>query len=681
MSRRVLVTAALPYANGPIHVGHMLEAIQTDVYVRARKLAGDDVVFMWADDTHGTPVQARAHREGRSPEAIIAEAYDEHISVYRDFGIGFDIFHSTHSPENEHHAGEIFRTMQRNGQVVARDVEQFFCPNDAMFLPDRFVRGICPKCDSADQYGDACEKCGSTYASTELGSPACAMCGSIPERRSTEHLFVPLAPFEEFLREWIDGDGGRLQPAVRNFVLSWIDGGLREWDISRDEPYFGIPIPGHPGKFFYVWFEAPIGYIAATDRFCRDTGADFDAYWKTDPSNTEIVHIIGKDIVYFHCLFWPAMLKAAGYTVPSRVQVHGWVTVNGEKMSKSRGTFINARTYLEHAPAAYMRYYYASKVGSGQDDLDLSFEDFVNKVNADLVNKAANLASRCVKFISTRLGGTLAALPADTGDLAEKVRRKLATVADHYRAFESNKAVRTAMEVAELANLYVTEQAPWKLAKSDPERAREICSFGVWASQVVAAILKPVLPDWAERVERMLRLPSPLDFANGGQSLPAGHEIGEYEMLAERLDRKPFDAMVEASAASLPAPAATEEEAAASYEVEALADEISIDQFGLVDMRVAEVVACTTVDGSNKLLQLTLDLGPLGRRNVFSGIAKSYAPKSLVGKRVVALANLKPRKMRFGVSEGMVLAAGADDDSITVLELDVERSRPGDKIS
>ncbi|TPV93273.1 MAG: methionine--tRNA ligase [Myxococcales bacterium FL481] len=472
MSRRVLVTAALPYANGPIHVGHMLEAIQTDVYVRARQLAGEDVVFMWADDTHGTPVQARALREGRPPEDIIAEAYEEHVSVYRDFGIGFDIFHSTHSPENEHHAGEIFRAMEANGYVSARDVEQFYCPHDKMFLPDRFVRGVCPKCGAPDQYGDSCEKCGSTYASTELGEPACALCGTTPIRRSTEHLFVSLAPFEEFLRQWIHEDGGRLQPTVRNYVLGWIENGLREWDISRDAPYFGIEIPGHPGKYFYVWFDAPVGYISATDKWARDGGHDFAAYWQSTPDDTEIVHVIGKDIVYFHCLFWPAMLKASGYTVPSRVQVHGWVMVNGEKMSKSRGTFITARTYLEHAPAAYMRYYYASKLNSGQDDLDLSFEDFVNKVNAELVNKAANLASRCIKFIGTRLEGRLGELPADAAEFAQQIRARLRDAPTHYQAFESSKAVRGAVEVAEIANLYVTEQAPWKLAKTDPERAR-----------------------------------------------------------------------------------------------------------------------------------------------------------------------------------------------------------------
>lgn len=677
MSRRVLVTAALPYANGAIHVGHMLEAIQTDVYVRARKLAGEDVVFMWADDTHGTPVQARALREGRTPEEIIAEAYDEHIAVYRDFGIGFDVFHSTHSPENEHHAGEIFRAMQAGGHVSARDVEQFYCPNDAMFLPDRFVRGVCPKCKSPDQYGDACEKCGSTYPSTELGSPACSQCGTTPQRRSTEHLFVSLAPFESFLREWIDADGGRLQPAVRNYVMGWIDGGLREWDISRDAPYFGIEIPGHPGKFFYVWFDAPIGYISATDKWCRDSGRDFSGYWKSTPDDTEIVHIIGKDIVYFHCLFWPAMLKASGYTVPSRVQVHGWVMVNGEKMSKSRGTFINARTYLDHAPAAYMRYYYASKLSSGQDDLDLSFDDFVNKVNADLVNKAANLASRCIKFIGTRLGGTLAELAADTAPLVEQVRAKLADVPAQYAAFDSNRAVRAAMEVAEIANLYVTEQAPWKLAKTDPERARAICTFGVWATQVVAGMLKPVIPDWAEKVERMLRLERPLTFANAGDALAAGHAMGEYETLAERIDNKPFDAMVEASKASLPGSSAP----VADYEVDELTAEATIDQFAPVDLRVAKITACEAVEGSNKLLQLTLDLGPLGTRNVFSGIAKSYAPATLLGKHVAVFANLKPRKMRFGVSEGMVLAAGAADDAITVLELDPETSRPGDKIT
>jgi methionyl-tRNA synthetase len=687
MTKQVLVTAALPYANGAIHLGHLLEAIQTDVYVRARKLGGDDCVFMWADDTHGTPIELRARREGITPEALIERAYAEHVQAYTDFGIGFDIFHTTHGPETKVHAEAIFAKMRDRGDITQKSVEQFYCPVDKMFLPDRFVKGTCPKCKSPDQYGDSCEVCGSTYAPTELGDPRCSICGTTPELRSSVHLFVPLDRHEAFLREWLSPpeQGGKtvLQPTVRNYVMEWVEGGLRDWDISRDPPYFGFEIPGHPGKYFYVWFDAPIGYIGATQKYCADHGRDFDRYWR-DPSreHTEVVHVIGKDIVYFHCLFWPAMLHAAGYTTPSRVHVHGWLTVAGEKMSKTRGTFVLARTYLDHLPPDYLRYYFASKLSAAQDDIDLNLEDFVFRCNADLVKKAANLASRCCKFVSSRLGGTLAALPEDAAAIVADARRRIGEAACQYYGFESAKALRLAMQVAEDFNLYVTEQAPWKL--KDDERARAICSAGVYATQVIATILKPALPGWAAKVERMLRLPAPLDFHNGGEPLPAGHAIGDYETLAEPIDPAKVAAIIEASKESTPA-APREQggnvtENVATYEVEPLAAEVGIDEFGKIDLRVAKVKTCDRVEGADKLLQLLLDVGPLGERTVFSGIAKSYAPESLVGKHVVLFANLKARKMRFGTSEGMILASGATDDAVKVLELD-PASRPGDRVS
>ncbi len=684
MAKQVLVTAALPYANGSIHLGHLLEAIQTDVYVRARKLMGDDCVFMWADDTHGTPIELRARREGITPEQLIARAWDEHRRDYRDFDIGYDIFHTTHSEETREHAEAIFAAMKAKDDIVSRDVEQLYCPKDAMFLPDRFVKGSCPKCKSPDQYGDSCEVCGSTYAPVELGNPHCSICGTVPELRRSEHLFVPLSRHEAFLRAWLAApeQGGRteLQPAVRNYVMEWVEGGLRDWDISRDPPYFGFAIPGHPGKFFYVWFDAPVGYIGATQKWCRDSGRDFAGYWR-DPerTRTELVHVIGKDIVYFHCLFWPAMLHAAGYTTPSRVHVHGWLTVGGEKMSKTRGTFVLARTYLDHLPPDFLRYYFAAKLGATQEDIDLNLDDFVLRCNADLVKKAANLASRCCKFVVSRLGGTLAALPEDAHGLVAAARARLAEVGGHYLAFESAKALRLAMQIAEDANLYVTEQAPWKLGPDQAERARAVCSVGVWATAVIAAILKPVLPRWAASVERMLRLPAPLDFASGGAALPAGHAIGDYETLAEPIDPAKVAAIVEASKESTPvstsAPAPTP-----AAPPEPLQPETTIDDFAKVDLRVAKVCSASKVEGADKLLCLQLDLGALGQRTVFSGIAKSYAPEALVGKHVVVYANLKPRKMRFGVSEGMILAAGASDDAVTVLELD-GRSVPGTRIS
>jgi methionyl-tRNA synthetase len=684
MAKKVLVTAALPYANGSIHLGHLLEYIQTDVYVRARKLAGEDCVFMWADDTHGTPIQVRARREGITPEALIEQAYAEHVRDFDDFQIGYDVFHTTHSAESRKHVDAIYAALDERGDIEIRTVDQLYCPKDEMFLPDRFVKGQCPKCKAEDQYGDSCEVCGSTYAPTDLGNPGCALCGTTPVLRGSEHLFVPLAKHEAFLRQWIQGGGpageSPLQPSVRNYVMGWVEGGLRQWDISRDAPYFGFEIPGHPGKYFYVWFDAPIGYIAATQKWCDEQGADFDAYWKAAPRDqTEIVHVIGKDIVYFHCLFWPAMLNAAGYTTPARIQVHGWLTVNGEKMSKTRGTFILARTYLDHLPAEYLRYYFAAKLGASQEDFDINFEDFVNRCNADLVKKAANLASRSVKFVVGKLGGTLGELPADSAPLVERAAARLQEAKACYRDFESGRAVRLAMEVAEDFNLYLTEHAPWKLAKTDPEAARAICSAGVHASKVVAAILEPVLPTWAAKVESFLRLDAPLDFESGAQVLPAGHAIGEYETLAEPIDPKKIEAIVEASkatiggedAGSAPSP---------DYEVPPLEAEVSIDTFAPVDLRVGKVVECKAVEKAKKLLQLTVDLGPLGRRNIFSGIALSFRPEALVGKHVAVFANLAPRKMRFGVSEGMVLAAGASDDAITLVELDPS-SRPGEKIT
>jgi methionyl-tRNA synthetase len=683
MASRVLVTAALPYANGSIHLGHMLEFIQTDVYVRARKLAGEDVVFMWADDTHGTAIQLRAQREGITPEELIERAHAEHKSDFDDFGIGYDIFYTTHSEENRKHAGAIFEAMRERGDILTKEIEQLFCPKDQIFLPDRFVKGTCPNCKAPEQYGDVCENCSKTYDPTDLEAPQCSQCGTTPELRNSEHLFVPLSRHEPFLRKWLarsdEGGKTRIQDSVRNSLMSWMDD-LRDWDISREAPYFGFEIPGHPGKYFYVWFDAPIGYIAATDKWCAREGADFDTFWKSTPEDTEIVHVIGKDIVYFHCLFWPAMLNAAGYTVPSQVQVHGWLTVNGQKMSKSRGTFILARTYLEQLPADYLRYYFAAKLSSAQDDLDLSMEDFANRVNADLVNKAANLASRCIKFIAGKLGGTTGELPEDAAPLLADARAKLAEVPQLYRQFEFSRALRIAMEISEACNVYITEKAPWKLAKSDPETARSICSVGVQVSKMVAAILAPVLPEWAAKTERMLKMTTPLAFHNAAESVPAGTVLAQYEALAERLDPKKLDAIIEASKETIGGADAEASAGEFDYEVEPLADESTIDALGAVDLRVAKIVACETVEGSKKLLRLSLDLGPLGQRQVLSGISQSYEPEALVGLHVVVFANLKPRKMRFGVSEGMVMAAGQSDDAVTVLTLD-SRSRPGDKVT
>lgn len=668
----------------------MLEYVQTDVYVRARRLAGEEVLFSWADDTHGTPIQIRARKEGISPEALIAKAYEEHLRDFKDFGLSFDVFHSTHSPESQAHCETIFKRLEAAGHIESRSIDQLYCEHDRMFLPDRFVRGTCPKCGAEDQYGDVCEKCSSTYAPTELVDARCSICGNTPELRASEHLFVPLARHEAFISKWSQ-EQATLQSSVRNFIRSWIDGGLRDWDISRDEPYFGFEIPGHPGKYFYVWFDAPIGYVGATQKWCDDNGQDIESYWQTSPDDCEIIHVIGKDIVYFHCLFWPAMLNAAGYTVPSRVQVHGYLTVDGEKMSKSRGTFVMARTYLDHLDPSYLRYYFAAKLGSGQDDFDLHLEDFTNRVNADLVNKMANLASRCSKFLSAKLGGTLGELEARGLEIVQAAQKQFLEVAPLYREFESAKAIRVALEMAEQCNGYLTEAEPWKLAKSDPERARSICSAGIQISLLIAAILKPVLPQWAERCERMFALSKPLNLAELPPLLPAGHAILPYETLADRIDPKKLKAMIEASKETVPPAAVTDapppkdgakeaEPAEIPVDMEPLAEICEFDDFMRADLRVGEVRSCEAVEGSKKLLRLSISLGPLGERNILSGIAQSYAPEQLVGQKVAVVANLKPRKMRFGISEGMVLASGSDPNKLSAAILPAT-ARPGDRIS
>lgn len=647
---------------------------------------------MWADDSHGTPIQVRARKEGIAPEALIAKAYDEHVRAYDGFQIGYDIFYTTHSEENRKHAGIIFEALRERGDIEIVEIEQLYSEQDQMFLPDRLVKGTCPNCKAPDQYGDSCEACGATYTPTDLIDPRSAVSGDKPVLRKSSQLFVKLGKYEGFLREWLkpveQGGNTVLQDSVRKFVVDWIDKGLRDWDISREEPYFGIEIPGFPGKYFYVWFDAPIGYIAATDKWCQENRQKVEDWWQAPAGRgdgqVEIVHVIGKDIVYFHCLFWPAMLHAAGYTVPSRIQVHGWLQINGEKMSKSRGTFILANTFLEHIDPAYLRYYLAARLNNTQDDIDLSQDDFVARVNADLVNKAANLASRSIKLLRSRLGGTLGEVPEDAQALLADARAKLAEIPGHYLEFDSAKALRLAIEMVEACDVYINDNEPWKVIKTDAERARAVLTVGVQVSKLVAAAFKPVLPLWAAKVERMLKLPQPLNFQNAAEPLPAGLELGEYETLAERLTVKQFEALIEASKEDVAADRALgsepEEQPKFDYEVEELAAEATIDALAQVDLRVGKVVECERVPKADKLLRLTVDLGPLGRRNIFSGIAKSYEPEQLLGKHVVVFANLAARKMRFGVSEGMIMAAGASDDAVIVLELD-PRSRPGDKIS
>lgn len=541
----ILVTSALPYANGSIHLGHLVEYIQTDILVRFYKLTGRDAIYLCADDTHGTPIEINARKMGISPEELIARFYEEHQQDFRDFQIAFDEYYTTHSPENYKHATYIFQRLKEQGHIETREVEQLYCEEDRRFLPDRYIRGTCPNCGAPDQYGDVCEACGSTYEPTDLIEPKCALCGNPPVIRRSLHYFFRLRDFESFLRDWI-AEPGRVQPEIRRYIENWISEGLRDWDISRDGPYFGFKIPGEEDKYFYVWLDAPVGYIATTEKYCQRVGRNFDEYWHNP--DARIIHVIGKDIVYFHTLFWPAMLKGAGYTLPSRVIVHGFLTVNGEKMSKSRGTFITARTYLNHLDPQYLRYYYAAKLSDRPDDLDLNFDDFVYRVNAELVNKIANLVSRVVPFVRKRFEGRLGHLPSDE-TLIDEVFQKARTVLEYYEALQFNRAVESIVDIAELGNKYFQDSAPWSVFKEDPGRAQQICTLTANICAIVAALIKPVLPQYSTKVEGILNLDS-LTLRDLSEITVVDHEVGPFETLVERVDPEKIDAMVRASADS-----------------------------------------------------------------------------------------------------------------------------------
>ncbi len=669
MTKPILVTAALPYANGSIHLGHMVEYIQADVFVRFLKMTGEDVVFVCADDTHGTPIMLAAQAAGLSPEEFVQRWHEEHLRDFTDFGVEFDSYYTTNSEENRRHAYRIFEALAEGGYLEKRDVEQLYCPNDEMFLPDRFVRGTCPKCGAEDQYGDSCEVCGAAYSPMDLVEPKCAHCGAAPVPRTSAHWFVRLSRFKDFLEEWTRTKG-RLQTYVLNYVDRWIQDGLKDWDITRDAPYFGFPVPGEEGLFLYVWMDAPIGYIASTEDYCRRTGRSLDEFWA--PGGARILHIIGKDIIYFHTLFWPAMLHVAGYNLPDAVYAHGFLTVEGRKMSKSRGTFIRARTYLDHLDPTYLRYYFASKLSSQVEDIDLSFEELVNRVNAELVNKVVNLASRSIQFLTKRLGGELGPAPEDAQALLDKVPGVVERVASHYRNRDFSKAIKEIVSLAEEGNLYLQEAAPWVAIKTDQDLARGICSVGVNLSKVLAVLLAPVIPGYAKALGGMLGLGA-LVWSDAVCDLWEG-KIARFDRLMERLDAKAVQAMVEASAREFATPEPTYD-----YEVEPLEPEITIDTLMKADLRVARVVEAKPVKGAKKLLQLTLSLGPLGTRNVFAGIAKSFSPEELVGLNLVCVANLKPRKMMGSMSEGMIMATGPDASSLKLVTLP-EDARPGDRI-
>jgi methionyl-tRNA synthetase len=667
--RQILVTNALPYANAALHLGHVLEYTQTDVWVRFQKMRGHECYYVSADDAHGTAIMLKAEEKGISAEQHISEMRKFHEADFKDFYIGVDNYYTTHSEENRDFSELIYNRLSANGHITQRSIIQAFDPEKNLFLADRYIRGTCPKCKAEDQYGDNCESCGATYSPLDLINPVSAISGATPIGRESVHYFFKLPEFSGFLSEWINS--GTVQREVSNKLSEWLDSGLQEWDISRDAPYFGFEIPNAPGKYFYVWLDAPIGYMASFKNLCEAKNLDFDCFWNKD-STTELYHFIGKDIVNFHALFWPAMLKSADFRTPTKVCVHGFVTVNGTKMSKSRGTFINARTYLDHLNPEYLRYYYASKLTNTVEDIDLNLEDFIQKVNSDLVGKVVNIASRCSKFITNESGVLSSKIENEA--LWDQVTGVADSIANYYENREFGKAIREIMAQADSVNEYIAEQEPWKRNKDQDQKQRvqEICSLGINLFRIILIYLKPVVPAMAEAGELFLN--DKLSWESVRQPL-LSHKINQFKPLMQRVDKDKVEAMVSASKEE------TNPEKKASsgpLSVNPIANEISFDDFMKVDLRVARIINAEIVEGADKLLKLTLDLGG-EKRQVFSGIKASYDPEKLIGQLTVTVANLAPRKMRFGISEGMVLAA-ADEEGIYLLEPN-SGAKPGQRIT
>lgn len=681
--RKILVTSALPYANGSIHLGHMVEHIQTDVWVRFQKLRGHECHYCCADDTHGTPVMLAAQKQGIAPEDMIAKVREEHLADFTGFFIGYDNYYSTHSPENKQFSQDIYRALKANGKIESRVIEQLFDPEKQMFLPDRFVKGECPKCHAQDQYGDNCEVCGTTYSPTELINPYSAVSGAKPELRESEHFFFKLGECADFLKAWTSGNNPHdgkphLQAEALNKMKEWLGEGeettLSDWDISRDAPYFGFEIPDAPGKYFYVWLDAPVGYMASFKNLCDRIGVDFDEYFKAD-SQTEMYHFIGKDILYFHALFWPAMLHFSGHRAPTGVYAHGFLTVDGQKMSKSRGTFITAKSYLEQGlNPEWMRYYIAAKLNSKIEDIDLNLQDFISRVNSDLVGKYVNIAARASGFIAKRFEGRLKDVSGSA--LLAKLAAESETIAEQYENREYARALRDIMALADAVNEYVDANKPWELAKQEgqDERLHEVCSELINAFTMLTAYLAPVLPQTAANAARFLNLDA-ITWANTRETL-GEHAINKYEHLMQRVEQKQVDDLIEANKQSIAAAAAPVEDS----KYEKVAEQASFDDFMKIDMRVAKVLNCEAVEGSTKLLKFDLDFG-FEKRIIFSGIAASYPnPAELNGRMVIAVANFAPRKMaKFGVSEGMILSAATAEGKLKLLDVDAG-AQPGDKV-
>ena len=680
--RKILVTSALPYANGPIHLGHLLEYIQTDIWVRFQKQRGETCTYVCADDAHGTAIMLRAEKEGITPEQLIDRVNAEHQADFSDFLIAFDNYHSTHSDENKSLSEAVYKACDADGKIASRKITQAFDPEKQLFLADRFIKGTCPKCKTEDQYGDNCESCGATYSPSELIDPKSAISGATPIDKESEHFFFRLPEYQDFLKEWTRS--GTLQPQIANKLSEWLDSGLQEWDISRDAPYFGFEIPNQPGKFFYVWLDAPIGYMASFKNLCdRRDDLNFDDYWAKD-SKAELYHFIGKDIINFHALFWPAMLSCADFRTPTAVHAHGFVTVNGKKMSKSRGTFIKAETYLNHLNPEYLRYYFAAKLTSHVDDLDLNLEDFALRVNSDLVGKVVNIASRCAGFITKRFDGKLSE-QCDEPELLKQFIDAGDDIAALYESRDFGKAIRLIMELAEQANQYIHDKAPWTLAKQEGQEQalQNICSNALNMFKLLMTYLAPVLPAMTQKTEAFLNVK--LSWHERDQLL-LGHEVNKFKPMMTRIEPSKIEAMLEATKEDAIAEAKVNGTADAKQEIaeesaapfEPIADEIEFPDFAKVDLRVALIANAEHVDGAKKLLRLTLDLGG-ETKTVFSGIKSAYQPEDLVGKLTVMVANLKPRKMKFGLSEGMVLAAGPGGKEIWLLEPH-DGAKPGMRI-
>ncbi|WMS87493.1 methionine--tRNA ligase [Pleionea litopenaei] len=665
MTRKILVTSALPYANGSIHLGHMLEHIQTDIWTRFQKQRGHQCISVCADDTHGTPIMLRAQKEGVSPEAFIAATREEHLADFQDFLVEYDNYHSTHSEENRELSELIYNRLDQAGHIAKRTISQLFDPEKAMFLPDRFVKGECPKCGSDDQYGDNCDNCGATYSPTELKNPKSAVSGATPVLKDSEHYFFKLTDFEAMLKEWTRGE--HVQTQIANKLDEWFDAGLEEWDISRDAPYFGFKIPGTEDKYFYVWVDAPIGYMASFKNLCDKTaGLEFDEFWKVD-SDAEVHHFIGKDIVYFHTLFWPAMLHGANFRKPTKVHAHGFLMVNGTKMSKSKGTFIKARTYLKHLDPEYLRYYFLAKLNSRVDDFDLNTEDFMSRVNADLVNKYINIASRCANFITKRFDGQLSDGIAEHPLIVE-AQQASDEIAKLYEQKEFGRAVREIMSIADKANKYIDDEEPWVKIKDEATQqdVQLVSSVALNVFKILTVYLKPAIPMIAAKVEAFLNV-EPLTW-NDSQTVLEGHSINKFKPMVKRIEAEQINTMIEDSV----------EQAPAAELADPLKPEISFDDFDKIDLRIAKIISAEHVEGADKLLKLQLDLGGVTKQ-VFAGIKSAYSPEQLEGKLTVMVANLAPRKMRFGMSEGMVLAAGPGGKDLWILNPD-DGAEPGMRV-